>query len=38
MNDEGHSVTERQALCNATLVGGGEQLGDAERGRQPAPH
>ena len=23
MNDEGHSVTERQALCNATLVGGG---------------
>ena len=22
MNDEGHSVTERQALCNATLVGG----------------
>ena len=38
MNDEGHSVTERQALCNATLVGGGGgQLGDAERGRQPAP-
>jgi hypothetical protein len=37
MNDEGHSATERQALCNATLVGGGT-VGDAERGRQPAPH
>jgi hypothetical protein len=27
MNDEGHSVTERQALCNATLVGGGDSWG-----------
>ena len=33
MNDEGHSVTERQALCNATLVGGGTVGGCRARAR-----